>query len=393
MKFTALISLAAAMLAVVEAGSQGVEVPIILKSHHKKDFHAAMAKVSHRYPQLNLAPRLKASKTGRIPLVDVNHDSEYYSAVKIGTPGQTMRLNFDTGSSDIWFPSALCQEAACKSHKRFNFAKSSTYKKDGRKWEVLYGDNSGASGILGSDMVNVGGIKVRQTIGLSTNETAEFESSPEEGLFGLGFSSLESVEGVKTFMDNAIAAKAIAKPVISAFLPSVRRNGGKNGSYLFGAIDSSRYTGNLTYVPVTKQGYWQIHISNVKVQGKSLHMASEGIVDTGSSLLVLGDKVAAAIHKNIKGSRLSKEIGGWTLPCSVGKSKGSISFTLGGKDFQVPLADLTYTPIAAGSKTCYSGVQGGENDLWILGDVFIKNNYCVFDHSAKASIGIAPLKY
>ncbi|KAG0009271.1 hypothetical protein BGZ80_002561 [Entomortierella chlamydospora] len=224
------------MLAVVEAVSEGVEIPIILKPNHTRNFHAAMAKASRRYPHLNLGPRLKASRTGRVSLVDFDSDTEYYGSVKIGTPGQTMRLNFDTGSADIWFPSASCKAAACKNHKRFNPAKSRTYRTDGRTWEIEYGDHSGASGILGSDIVNVGGIKVRQTIGLSTLETADFTSEPVEGLFGLAFKADETVKGVKTFMDNAIAARVIAKPVVSAFLPSVRRNGGQHGSYLFGAL-------------------------------------------------------------------------------------------------------------------------------------------------------------
>jgi hypothetical protein len=75
-------------------------------------------------------------------------------------------------------------------------------------------------------MVNVGGITVRQTIGLATSESTQFGSSPADGLFGLGFDSIESVSGVRTFMDNAIAAGVLAQPVVSVFLPSERRFNG-----------------------------------------------------------------------------------------------------------------------------------------------------------------------
>ncbi|KAF9103854.1 Type I transmembrane sorting receptor [Mortierella sp. AM989] len=395
MKFTALISLAAAVLAVVEAGPSAPTnaVPLVLNPNHKRDFHAAMARINKRYPQLKLGNRQKAAGTGTVPLIDVGRDSEYYGSVQVGTPGQTIRLNFDTGSADIWFPSTACTAAACMNHHRFDNTASSTYRKDGRPWVIVYGDNSGAAGILGSDMVNVGGISVRQTVGLSTHETAQFESSPEDGLFGLGFNSIESVKGVKTFMDNAIANNAIAMPVISAFLPSVRRNGGKDGYYLFGGIDNSRYTGNLTYVPVTKKGYWQVHISDVKVGGTSLGSASEGIIDTGTTLLILGNSIATAIHQKINGASYSNFEGGWLVPCSLENSSENLSFTMGGQEFQVPFADLAWAPISHGSSTCFSGVQGGEDGLWILGDVFIKNNYCVFDQSSSPSVGIAPLKY
>jgi hypothetical protein len=306
-------------------------------------------------------------------------------------------LDFDTGSSDIWFPTVDCNTKACKAHHRFNAKKSSTYKKDGRPWDISYGDDSSASGILGSDIVNVGGIKVRQTIGLATNESDQLASSPEDGLFGLGFNNIESVSGVRTFLDNAIDAKAIAQPLVSVFLPSVRRNGGKGGNYLFGAIDNTQFTEPLSYVPVTSQGYWQIHISDAKYNTKSLTQASEGIIDTGTTLIIVGDAVAKAIHKNIKGavdSSKDPNVGGWTVPCSLAKtSKDNVAFTMGGKDFFVPVADLAWAPTDNTGKTCFSGIQGGQNGLWILGDVFIKNNYCVFEQSATPRIGIAPLKY
>ncbi|KAF9994899.1 hypothetical protein BGZ80_007660, partial [Entomortierella chlamydospora] len=66
---------------------------------------------------------------------------------------------------------------------------------------------------------------------------------------------------------------------------------------------------------------------------------------------------------------------------------------LGGKTFNVPLADLAYEDLEDGSGNCFSGIQGGQDDLWILGDVFIKNNYCVFSQTSSPSIGIAPLNY
>ena len=203
--------------------------------------------------------------------------------MEVGNPPQTFNLNFDTGSADIWFPTLSCKSPACTAHTRYNASASSTYRKDGRLWDITYGDGSEANGILASDMVNVGGIQVRQTIGLATNESVDFETSPEDGLFGLGFRSIQSVPGVKTFMDNAIAANAVTLPVVSAYLPSVRRNGGKDGHYIFGAIDDTKFQGNLTYVPVTKRGYWQISIEDVSFNGKSLNHTTQGIIDTGTT--------------------------------------------------------------------------------------------------------------
>ena len=301
------------------------------------------------------------------------------------------------GSSDIWFPSSTCTATACTSHTRFNTAKSSTFQKDGRKWKISYGDKSSASGILGSDIVNVGGVSVRQTIGLATAESRQFERSPEDGLFGLGFNKIESVSGVKTFMDNAIAAGAVSQPVVSVFLPSVRRNGGAGGEYLFGGIDSTKYTGDLTYINVSDKGYWQIPMDDITYNGKSLGQASEGSVDTGTTLVVISTAAAAAVHTSIPGAKFNPgtdtEEAYWSVPCSLQKSTDNVGFTLGGKTFNIPVADVAYEDVGDNTGICYSGIQGGQDDLWILGDVFIKNNYCVFDQGATARIGVAPLKY
>ncbi|KAF9537797.1 hypothetical protein EC957_007662 [Mortierella hygrophila] len=396
MKITAFVTLAAAVLAFTDASpiarrphptSAGHSVSLTRNPHFKHNTRAQIAKLNKRYPGVNIL----AGSSGQVPLTDVNPDLEYYGTVSVGTPAQNVKLDFDTGSSDIWFPSSTCTTAACKKHVRFNSASSSTYQKDGRKWSISYGDGSTASGILGSDIVSVGGIQVRQTIGLATAESSQFGSSTEDGLFGLGFNTIESVSGVKTFLDNAIAAGVLAQPVVSVFLPSERRFNGQGGEYLFGGINSSKYTGSLTYVPVTKEGYWQIAIDDAGYSGQSLGQSSEGIVDTGTTLIIVSDDAAQAIHNSIDGAT-NDPSNGWLVPCSVAQDTDNyVSFSMGGGDFKVALADLAFEDLGDGSGNCVSGVQGGQNDLWILGDVFIKNNYCVFSQTSSPSIGIAPL--
>ncbi|KAF9350459.1 hypothetical protein BGX26_011362 [Mortierella sp. AD094] len=391
MKIAVLVSLAAAVLAIADASPihkpnpKGHAVHLTRNPHFKHNVHAQIAKLNKRYPGLQIL----AGSSGSVPLTDVTPDSEYYGSVSIGTPAQVLKLDFDTGSSDIWFPSTTCTTSACKAHTRFNSAKSSTYKKDGRSWSISYGDGSSASGILGSDIVSVGGVPVRQTIGLATQESSQFASDPVDGMFGLGFDTIESVSGVKTFMDNAIAAGILAQPVVSVFLPSQRVFNGQGGQYLFGGIDNTKYTGSLTYVPVSQEGYWQIAIDDVGYNGQSQGQSSQGIVDTGTSLIIVGDAAASAIHSNINGS-VNDPNNGWLVPCSVSSSTDKISFTMAGTAFNVAVADLAYQDLGDGSGNCVSGVQGGQ-DLWILGDVFIKNNYCVFSQTSSPSIGIAPL--
>ncbi|KAF9106182.1 Type I transmembrane sorting receptor, partial [Mortierella sp. GBA35] len=211
-----------------------------------------------------------------------------------------------------------------------------------------------------------------------------------DGLFGLGFNTIESVSGVKTFLDNAIAAGALAQPVVSVFLPSERLFNGQGGEYLFWGIDTTKFTGSLSYVPVTQKGYWQVLIQDASYNGVSLGQTSQGIIDTGTTLVIVGDAAAQAIHKKIPGS-VNDPNNGWLVPCSVSSRTAKIGFKLEGVTFNVPVADLAYEDLGDGSENCFSGIQGGQDGLWILGDVFIKNNYCVFEQSATPRIGLVPL--
>lgn len=61
-------------------------------------------------------------------------DVLYYLTLSVGTPGQELTVDIDTGSSDLWIP-VKCQTCA---NSQFSSDYSSTYRNSGRRSSVSY---------------------------------------------------------------------------------------------------------------------------------------------------------------------------------------------------------------------------------------------------------------
>lgn len=120
--------------------------------------------------------------------------------------------------------------SSCGSKAKFQPSKSSTFKKgDNTPWKISYGDGSSASGYVAYDNVELGGLTIKeQAIELATKRSASFNQDPIDGILGLGFDTLVTVQGVKTPMDQLIEQKLIDKPIFGCWLGK-HNNGGGGG--------------------------------------------------------------------------------------------------------------------------------------------------------------------
>ncbi|MGH0160378.1 UNVERIFIED_CONTAM: hypothetical protein FKN15_039302 [Acipenser sinensis] len=81
-------------------------------------------------------------------------DISYYGVISIGTPPQSFKVVFDTGSANLWVPSIYCNSNACSNHNKFNPNLSSTYRSTSQTVAIQYGTGS-MTGLLGYDTVTV----------------------------------------------------------------------------------------------------------------------------------------------------------------------------------------------------------------------------------------------
>ena len=104
-------------------------------------------------------------------------------------------------------------------HHAYNPSKSSTYQKaDGQAWKIGYGDGSSASGDVGTDIVNIGGLIIKhQAIEMAKEMSKQFSAGTCDGLLGLGFKSINTIttdgtpDPQPTPVDNMISQADIPK--------------------------------------------------------------------------------------------------------------------------------------------------------------------------------------
>ncbi|XP_061204442.1 pepsin A-like [Neopsephotus bourkii] len=311
-------------------------------------------------------------------------DNSYYGTISIGTPPQDFTVIFDTGSSNLWVPSVYCTSLSCSNHNRFNPAKSSTFISTNESVYIAYGTGS-LSGVLGYDTVNVADIEVyNQIFGLSETEPGDFfYYSPFDGILGLAFPSLAS-SGATPVFDNMMNEGLVARDLFSVYLSKNEESG---SFVLFGAIDPYYVTNGISWIPLSAETYWQITMDRVSIMGRAelCQDSCQAIVDTGTSLLAMPNEYLTVVLRAL-GATSNGEI-----DCEYRNSLPDIVFYINGMEF--PLTPSAYVTESNG--VCSLGFQSmnvptESGEMWILGDVFIREYYVIFSR-AKNMVGLSRL--
>ncbi|KAE8451729.1 hypothetical protein EG329_003186 [Mollisiaceae sp. DMI_Dod_QoI] len=325
--------------------------------------------------------------TGVVAATPEQGDVEYLSTISIG--GQTMQMDFDSGSSDLWVFNTQLGTASQSGHTNFNPQRSATFKLlQGSSFTISYGDGSGAAGNVGTDTVNIGGATVTsQAIELATAVSSSFvQDTASNGLVGLAFSKLNTIKPVaqKTFFDNAMPNLAL--PVFTADLRHAEA-----GAYTFGAIDSTRFNGSLSWADVnTTNGFWQFSSTKFQVGSGAMMSVAGGqaIADTGTTLMLANAAIVNAYYSQVTGAVNNATVGGVTFPCNA--ILPDLAVDVGGSYMATVRGDdINFAPVDAGGATCFGGLQAIQSSLQIYGDIMFKSQFVAFN-GGNNSIGMAP---
>ncbi|GBE83524.1 Polyporopepsin [Sparassis crispa] len=313
---------------------------------------------------------------------------QYTASVGVGSPPTYYNIVIDTGSSNTFVGTGK------------TYVRTSTSIPTGQEVNVTYGTGY-FSGYEYLDQVTIapGFVINDQSIG-DALEYADFEGV--DGIIGVGPTIL--TEGtlypdtnalIPTVMDNALEQGLIESEILGVYFAPATKYNDTNGAITLGGIDTSLYTGEITYTPVTKTlpagYYWGINVTKATYGTTTVIPGSyAGIVDTGTTLIYIADDWFATYQASIPGSYVDYNYTGlFVIPESSVSSIKPFNFTIGGSVFSLDAAAQLLPKDQNVAWGAVPGVQygylgpiganSGEGLDFIIGQKFMERTYAVFD--------------
>lgn len=358
--------------------------------------------------------RRRASSSSDTLAVTLNNEqrSLYVANISLGTPGQQISTQIDTGSSDLWVNSAsapLCESShRCSVSGTYDANKSSSYHYLNSDFSVSYVDNSGANGDYVRDTLHIGSATIRDfQFGVATN------SSSANSVLGIGYAALLA-HPYANLPQALVNAGLIKTRAYSLWLNDLYAS---SGQILFGGVDTDKYSGTLETVPVIPTGsqYTELAIglTSIDISGGSgdnsrtisLKGGMAAVLDSGSTFCALPVSIVSAIYDafDVKYDE-SQGAGFVNCPSGNGAWDTGVTFSFGSARVTVPLAELAIPyeysqsisstgKVSSRPAACIFGMLPvNDGSSAILGDTFLRSAYAVYDLDGN-TISLAQTKF
>lgn len=203
-----------------------------------------------------------------------------------------------------------------------------------------------------------------------------------DGILGLAFPIL-SVNHVPTVFEQMFAQGLVAKNEFSFYLGT---ESGMKGELLLGGVDTNYYTGEMTYTPLKSETYWEVKLDKLTIGGVDYGVGDNAIVDSGTSILTGPTEVVSAFAASIGAKAINAAE--FMVACDTPNLPNFV-YTLNGVDYTLEPSDY----LIPDGTMCLLGMMGMDiprptGPLWIMGDVFMRKYYTVFDVANKR-VGMA----
>ncbi|KAG1766187.1 acid protease [Suillus occidentalis] len=374
------------------------------KSHHAPSATVGEYSRRHHHKGTTTSPPTTvpsgtggSSNTGANSSIDVTDSGVTYTMqVGVGNPATQYTLLIDTGSSNTWVGANLPYKPTSSSHKT------------GNTINVSYGSGT-MSGEEYTDTVTLGSNLVIQNQGVGVASSAQgFQGV--DGILGVGpvdltQGTVSNTPDVPTVTDNLYAQGIISSDLLGVSYEPSSNADVPNGELTFGGIDTTKYTGTLNTVPLTTTSpasrYWGIDQSVSYGTSHTILNTTAGIVDTGTTLLLLATEAFQA-YQQATGAVQDQNTGLLTITPQQYANLQSLYFKIGGVTYD-------FTPNAQIWPRGLNSILGGEpgkiylivSDLgssfgtgldFINGFGWLQRFYTVYD-TGNRQLGVATTAY
>lgn len=153
----------------------------------------------------------------------------------------------------------------------------------------------------------------------------------------------------------------------------------------FGGVDTSKFAGGLTPVPLIPAKDAPDGVPRYWVQLEGITLSPPGgaeagpyagsrtpvFLDSGATLTLLPPELAAAVAADF-GAVGEDEDGFYAVDCGLVEMEGSLDFAFGGVTVRVPYKEMIRE--LRNPPSCYLGIVPSE-DFTLLGDTFLRSAY------------------
>lgn len=201
----------------------------------------------------------------------------------------------------------------------------------------------------------------------------------------LGMSPPISGKGDYPYVLDTMVAQGVIKS--RAFALDLRGVDNPNGALIFGGLDTAKYIGALSKLPMldpsdTPGGANRYYVTMTGVgltlpSGEVARSAAIDVpvfLDSGGTLSQLPSNIFQAFAAAFQGAEYDPSSGFYFLPCDMTDLAGSVDFYFGETAIRVPFNDFIWQI----EEYCILGVVESDGEP-VLGDTFLRAAYVVFD--------------
>ncbi|TYZ64726.1 hypothetical protein PybrP1_002857 [[Pythium] brassicae (nom. inval.)] len=324
-----------------------------------------------------------------------------FGHVALGSPPQLFQMLFETSEDVVWIPNTRASPAS--PHAVYDHSKSRSYEADGTR--VMDASMFYAYlGFVSRDTLRVGGLALANASFAEVTHVQDppnFDDVTVDGVFGLS-PDLER----NAVLRRLAQSDALAAPLFAFYFNKQARPANRSvtaarltaatsvGELSIGAINRSRFKGEIQYLPTLDNKRWRVELDDITVSNDT----TSGNFATTEMVAPVTRDGRAVVQAEVLPSwplilgpaedvkRLAKAVGvtgGGKIDCS---SHGpDIVIHLGGIPYMLTKDDYTLHDDADddddvdGGPNCRWAFAGLDLGVWWLGQPFLHKFYSVFE--------------